>query len=312
MQLPLFDIPSVLRNRAKMLGDVGDAWLMSVGETLALLAEQWSLQVGAQLSGGSEALVFAVTSAEHTPAVLKLGLPNNLTTETRILRLANGVGYAKLLAADEAHNAMLLERLGPKLADSTLPLDDQLAILCQTLSAAWHPIDSSYGLQTGAEKARSLADFVASRWAQFDQPCSRAVLDRALAFAAEREQAFDPASSVLIHGDSHEYNTLAASGIGVHGLPLYKFVDPDGMFAEPALDLAIAMRSWTDELLAGDTWALGQARCQRLSELTDVPCEPIWQWACVEYLSTGLHLLELDMPDAARDHLAIAECWLRA
>ncbi|HEY6739760.1 MAG TPA: hypothetical protein VI076_13025 [Actinopolymorphaceae bacterium] len=33
----------------------------------------------------------------------------------------------------------------------------------------------------------------------------------------------------------------------------YRFIDPDGLFAERAYDLAIPMREWSRELLAGDT-----------------------------------------------------------
>lgn len=307
-----FTIPDVVQTRAAMLGELGSRWLDSLPATFEQLAARWSLQIDSQLSGGSEALVLAGVSAEYGPVVLKLGLPNNLLGELRVLKLADGIGYAKLLASDEAQDALLLERLGVQLADSVLPLPEQLAIMCQTLQAAWHPIDNPAGFTNGAEKAQSLASFIESRWNQLKHPCSRVIIDRALAFADERERAFDPANSVLVHGDSHEYNTLAASGVGSSSLPLYKFVDPDGMFAEPALDLAISLRSWTDQLLDGDTLSRGQARCEQLSTLTAVPFTPIWQWACVEYVSTGLHLLELDMPAAAHDHLTIAASWLGA
>ena len=93
------------------------------------------------------------------------------------------------------------------------------------------------------------------------------------------------------------------------GTPGYKFVDPDGLFAEPAYDLGILMRGWNEELLAGDTLALGRARCAMLAELTGVDGEAIWQWGFIERVSTGLLLTQLGLPDA-RDTLAIAERWV--
>ena len=87
-----------------------------------------------------------------------------------------------------------------------------------------------------------------------------------------------------------------------------KFVDPDGLFADPAYDLGILMRGWNDDLLAGDALALGRARCALLAALTGVDEEPIWQWGFIERVSTGLLLTQLGLPDA-RDTLAIAEHW---
>jgi hypothetical protein len=42
-------------------------------------------------------------------------------------------------------------------------------------------------------------------------------------------------------------------------------VDPDGLLAEPAYDLATPMREWNRELLDGDAARLGCERCAHLS-----------------------------------------------
>jgi hypothetical protein len=42
-------------------------------------------------------------------------------------------------------------------------------------------------------------------------------------------------------------------------------VDPDGLLAEPAYDLAIPKREWNRELLDGDAARLGCERCAHLS-----------------------------------------------
>ena len=87
----------------------------------------------------------------------------------------------------------------------------------------------------------------------------------------------------------------------------YKFVDPDGYFCEPALDLGIIMRDWNDDLLGGDAVAFAMARCERLSQLSGVPPRPIWQWGFVERVSTGLYMLQLQVTDAGRATLAVAD-----
>ena len=89
----------------------------------------------------------------------------------------------------------------------------------------------------------------------------------------------------------------------------YKFVDPDGLLAEPALDLSISLREWRDELLAGDPLTLGRERCVLLSALAGVDGEAIWQWGFIEHVSCGLLDLQLGDRTNASQHFAIAESW---
>ncbi|RYF87997.1 MAG: aminoglycoside/hydroxyurea antibiotic resistance kinase, partial [Caulobacteraceae bacterium] len=224
--------------------------------------------------------------------------------ERRVLQAAAGKGYAALLDHDPASRALLLERLGPTLDSLGLPLDDQLRILCQALQQAWTaPIPD--GLPTGAEKAADLAAFIETTWTALDRPCPRAVIDRALAFAQIRAAAHDPAACVLAHGDAHGWNTLADP----RHPGAFKLVDPDGLRIEPAYDLAIPMREWSADLLAGDPLERGRARCRRLAQLTGLAEEPIWQWGYIERVSTGLACLPLGLPEG-RAMLAVAEAWL--
>ena len=87
----------------------------------------------------------------------------------------------------------------------------------------------------------------------------------------------------------------------------FKFIDPDGLFIEPAYDLAIPMRGWSAPLLAGDAWTLGMERARLLSSLTGVPAGPIWEWGFIERVSTGLLLMQLGQGASATECLAVAE-----
>ena len=112
---------------------------------------------------------------------------------------------------------------------------------------------------------------------------------------------------MLIHGDAHPANVLEDP----NDPGTYKLIDPDGMRSEPAHDLAIPLRDWTGELLAGDAVALGHAWCRRLANRAGVDPRPIWEWAFVERVSTGLFLLRLGDPLGAR-FLAVADQWTGA
>jgi streptomycin 6-kinase len=241
-------------------------------------------------------------------AVLKLALPGGgAAHQIETLLLAGGRGYARLLRHDMRLQAMLLERLGTPLADVGFSVHKQIEVICCTLQRGWQaPVDRRF--TTGAEKARRLAEFITAAWGECDQPCSERVVERALSFAARREAAFDADRSVLVHGDAHAANTLLAAGPGRRPEgDRFKFVDPDGLFAERACDLAVPMREWSSELLEGDTARRGRERCAHLSKLTGVDSRSIWEWGFVERVSTGLLALRVGRDDLGREMLAVAE-----
>jgi streptomycin 6-kinase len=310
MAFYLTDLPEAVRLKARSLGSTGERWLATLGETVGNLARQWQFVPRDILSGGSESLIVVVDLEDDSSAVLKVGLPGvcDCRREAHVLRIANGTGYPRLIEHDEVYNALLLERLGESLADSNLAVSQQIEVLCQTLQEAWIPLESSQGLMTGGDKARSLSAFIERGWRVLGNPCADITKELALAFAIEREAAFNANHSVLVHGDAHAHNTLRSSD----GKGRYKFVDPDGLCAEPACDLAIPMRTWNDELLEGDAVARGQARCRMLAMLTSTDERAIWQWGLMERVSTGLLLLEIGMTQLGVQTLAVADLWSNA
>jgi streptomycin 6-kinase len=224
-----------------------------------------------------------------------------------VLSAAGGKGYVRLLRHDDASGAMLLERLGPQLAQLGLEVEEQIRIICGTLDQAWMPLPSDMRLLNGAEKASRMASYIESTWPKLGKPCSENVIETALKFANARYDAFDPATAILAHGDAHAWNTVLDPRSGG-----YKFVDPDGLFIERAHDLSISMREWSPELLAGDPVALGRRRCALLSDLVGVEPEAIWQWGFIERLVNGLLYLEVGPRENAAQFLAVVEAWADA
>ena len=304
-------VPDTVRRKALTLGAPGTAWLAGIGGLARDLAAEWELRLGSVLQGGTEALVVEVRTADGQDAVLKVALPglDRAAGELRTLLAAEGRGYARVLRHDAGRGAMLLERLGPQLAELGLPVSAQIAAICATLREAWKLPPTGVSFQSGVEKARNLAAFIEKTWRELDGPCSTRAVDVALRFAALRAAAFDPASAVLAHGDAHAWNTLVVPDLTPR---CFKLVDPDGLFIERAYDLGISMREWGAELLAGDPIALGRERCLLLARLTGVDPEPIWQWGFVERVSTGLLLFQLGLEPLAREFLVVADVWASA
>ena len=303
------ELPAIVTQRANTLGQQGQRWLGELNALVADISMRWQLELGAVRSGGSESLVLDVVTADQSSAILKLGLPGstNVSVETKVYELAAGTGYAELLAKDLSCHAILMERLGDSIESQDLSVSRQIEIICQTLSVAWLPIAEAYGFMTGAEKARWLLDFIQDRWRKLGEPCHERTLNLASTYAGLRQHAHRSDNAVLVHGDAHGNNTLMVLSDDSSTVPRYKFVDPDGLFAEKACDLSVLMRDWSDELLDGDPLMGLQMRGEKIADLTGVDPAAIWQWGFVERISTGFTLLEVGMKEEGRKMLAVAD-----
>jgi len=303
-----FALPDKVLRNLHHQGEAGRAWLDGLGDTIGRLSRDWDVTVAAGLESGTEAYVAAAVLTDGTPAALKIPIPGveKADREYRVLAAASGSGYVRALRHDAATNAMLLERLGPQLAQSGLSADRQMEIICDTLRRAWSVPAQGLALMTGAQKAQGHADTIIAVRSRFPGICSDRVAQVALSYAQARRAAFDPATAVLGHGDAHAWNTLLdPAGDG------YKFVDPDGLFIEKAFDLAISLR----ELAVGeddDALALGRRRCRLLSERTGVSADAIWQWGVLERLVNGLLYIDVGAPEHAAQFLTVAEAWAAA
>jgi streptomycin 6-kinase len=292
----VIDIPPVVR--AKALAAGASAWLDGLAAVVADLERAWAIRVGRVFDGGTEALVAEAAFEDGTPAVLKLAPPHDLDAarlEIAVLGHCAGDGCVELLRDDVERGALLLERLGPSLHDLALPIGRRHEILCATAQRVWRPAPDT-GLPTGRDKAEWLAVSVETWWEELGRPCRRAAVDHALACAGRRARAYDPARALLVHGDVHQWNALAA-GDG------FKLVDPDGLVAEPEYDLGIVMREDPVELLTGDP----MDRARWLAARTGLDAEAIWEWGVVERVSTGLLGTRIGLQPVAAQMLRAAE-----
>jgi streptomycin 6-kinase len=299
-------VPEKVRRLAELTAQ-GQAWLATLPDQIAEIARRWRIRVGAPFGKGTEAYVAEAELADGTPAALKIVIAGQdpARQELRILEAAEGRGYARLLRADTDANVLLMERLGPQLAALQLPKREELATICATLAAAWGPPPPGPALITGAAMADEMAATIEELQARLGTPCPGRALRAALDGAQRRHAAFDPAEAVLCHGDAHQWNTLAAPGGG------WRLVDPDGVFAEQAFDLAISMREWPEGLPAGDVKAAGRERLALLAGLTGVAAGPIWDWSLVQLVWNGLLLAEVGQTASAELEFALADAFAK-
>lgn len=301
------DVPELVRQRALANGAAGRSWLDDLPDVVAGLADRWGLELGTAFAGGTAAYVVEALDARGQACVLKVAMALDIDELARfersilVHRLADGRACAELLGDDTDAPAMLLERLGPNLADLGHSTPSILEAVANTMQSFWRPAPDDDRLPTGAETAAWLAEYITSAWSDLAEPCARRVIDRAVAYCEERAGEYDASDAVLVHGDAHGWNTLSAAD------GRFKFVDPVGVRSERAHDLAALMREYNGPLLAGHTVRLVRERAEHLAEVCGVDPEPVWQWGFIERVSTGLANLRDFDDDSGEQFLEVAE-----
>lgn len=301
------DVPELVRQRALANGSAGRSWLDDLPDVVAGLAQRWGLELRKAFHGGTAAYVVEALDARGNACVLKVAMPLDMDElagfERSIVvhQLADGRACAKLLDHDADAAAMLLERLGPNLADLGYSTRRILEAVAATLQSFWRPAPDDDRLPTGADKAAWLAEYITTTWSDLAKPCARSVVDRAVGYCEERAGEYDASDAVLVHGDAHGWNTLSAAE------GRFKFVDPEGVRSERAHDLAVPMREYNAPLLAGDTARLVRERAEYLAGVCGIDPEPVWQWGFIERVSTGLANLRDFDDDTRAQFLEVAE-----
>jgi streptomycin 6-kinase len=291
----VIDLPPAVRAKAEEAGRAG--WLTELPALVARLSRAWGLTLGDTFGDATEAYVVEATRLDGSAAVLKLHVPGRggaAAYEIMVLRAARGEGCARLLEADADLGALLVERLGPAMSELAMPQPRRLEILCDLAAAVWRPSDLD--LPSGRQRAAATAGSIERRWARLGRPCRAGTMRQAVEAARSREAAHDPRRAVLAHGDVHQWNALrSAEG--------FKLVDPDGVIAEPELDLGVLMREDPVELIAGDPWD----RARMLAGRTGTDVQAIWEWGLADRVATGLALTAIGLQPVAAEMLAAAD-----
>jgi streptomycin 6-kinase len=306
-------VQPVVRLKAASLGAAGLRWLAGLPDLVAELEERWSVHVERSLSGGTAAFIGAARAADGSPSVLKLCVPDpDFGDEIGTLDRAQGRGYVRLLAHDTDRRAMLLEALGPALTQVNLPPERQIETVCRLLATAWTVPPAATGPSAvPRDKATGLEGLVRRLSGEMDGACSPRVLDLALLFARRRGDAFDPARTVLVHGDAAPANVLRVLSDRPGAETGFVFVDPDGFLGDPAYDLGVALRDWCPELLAShDPRGLARHYSALLATHSGLDEQAIWEWGFLERVSTGLYQHAMGAPELSRPFFESAEALL--
>ena len=116
----------------------GEAWLARLPGLIDEYRRRWSLTLGAPFEKGICSWVAPATTAAGTDVVLKIGMPHmEALDEIAAMRFWAGNPTAQLIDADEADNAMLLERCVPGSSLRALPEPEQDVVIAGLLHRLW-------------------------------------------------------------------------------------------------------------------------------------------------------------------------------
>jgi streptomycin 6-kinase len=240
-------------------------WLERLPHVISELQVRWSLTLERPFDGAevSCAWVAPAVRGDRTLAVLKLGMPHmEGAHELPGLRFWNGDPTVRLLEADPALNAMLLERCEPGTALRELPEREQDVVIAGLLRRLWrrpatpHPF-RPLSAMTACWTSETMA--AAPRWPD------AGLVQEGLRLLTEL--AHPSAHDVLLATDLHAGNVLRAERAP------WLVIDPKPFVGDPAYDATQHLVNCKARLLTAPV-----ATICRFADLLEVSSERVRLW----------------------------------
>jgi streptomycin 6-kinase len=272
----------------------GREWLERLPAIARSCAEQWGLQLGAPLAGGSVALVVAATRGDGTAAVLKISFPEEESEhEGDALAHWDDVGAVRVLERDDGHRALLLERVSPGSPLWDVPDDEEATVVAASLLARLHGValGTAHPFRSLADAAARWAETIPADWRACGCPYDRRLLDAAV--DACRVLPLAAPGNCLLHQDFHGGNVLRSERGG------WVAIDPKPLVGDPAFDAASLLRDRRWLLGTPDDAGRIRRRLDVLMETAGHDRERTRLWGIVHALAWGVSGRKVE-PDMVR------------
>ncbi|MEV4624891.1 aminoglycoside phosphotransferase family protein [Micromonospora sp. NPDC049523] len=269
-------IPAVFRrNVSEAWGEAGQRWLDELPSLVTTITHAWDLDVGEPYVLSFN-WVAPATTADGTPSVLKLGVPesDHLFHEAAALTCFDGRGAVRLLDRDADRGALLLERAAPGTQARVLvpERDEEATAAFITLTRRLHrPPPADCPLPELVTRGEAFAAHL--RRYPDDRVLPRLLVERAgrlfdelCASATER---------VVLHGDLHHDNILSADR------EPWLAIDPHGVVGDPGSEVGPWLYNPDPALRDDNLLALVPARVEQLADGLALPVERVLAWGFV-------------------------------
>jgi streptomycin 6-kinase len=238
------EIPDeVVRMNLSANGAAGRAWLGSLPGLVEELSDRWSLTIGPAFAGGAVGFVAPAERRGGERLVLKVSFVDEETQhEPDALRHWDGDGAVRLVDAEPARGALLLERLEPGTPLGDHPdRSEAIGIACSLLRRLWRPVPEGHPFSLVGDLASRLMDELPGRFVRQGRPFDERLLRRAVDLC--HDLAGSSEETVLANRDFHLWNVLAAER------EPWLVIDPKPLVGERAFDTGHLVRTLLPERL---------------------------------------------------------------
>lgn len=284
-------------------GDAGDAFLRDLPRLLDAYAQRWELTLLPAFPNLSYNYVAPVLRRDGSEAVLKLGVPHRESrSEMAALAFYGGAGCVRLLEVDPDCGALLLARLRPGATLRALVYTDDVqatAALADVMAALWRPAPATHAMLTVGGWAEGLATLRPTFGGETGP------FPAHLVEIAERLFAELLASSrapVVLHGDLHHDNVLAAQG------ERWLAIDPKGVVGEREFEVYAMLRNplgWP--LTQPDPPRILRRRIDQVADQLGLDRERMRLWSVAQCVLSAWWDYSDSCPNGNQDDLRIAE-----
>jgi streptomycin 6-kinase len=295
-----FAIPPGLAQQVE-LGPTWADWLARLPRLVRDVADEWRLTFDGAPMHGFTSVVVPVRQPDGAPAVLKVAYDGDLEGVHEALGLQhwNGNGTVRLLRADPRRRALLLERLH---ADRTL---DELWDLeaCEVVAGFYARLHVP-----ALPRLQRLTAYV-DRWTErlarlpSDAPVPRRLVEQAVSLGRSFVDD-EETDSVMIHGDLHYQNVLAADR------EPWLVIDPKPMAGDPHYEVApMLWNRWDEVVASGHVRDAVRRRFHTIIDAAGLAEDRARDWVVVREMHNVLWTIEdaaaVDRPLDAEDREAI-------
>jgi streptomycin 6-kinase len=285
----VFDVPPNLKWLEESPN--GREWLRQLPAHVQACVDRWSLRLEPPYEASYVSIVFSVTVADGSRAVLKVQFPHSESEdEAEALRRWNGLGAVRLFDHDPAHHALLMECCEPGDPLSSINAAEALEVFTELLPRLWISADKPF--RALRDESLGWAEHLPSSWERAGRPFEMELLTATLqALDALRETQ---GKQVLVHQDLHGDNVLRAAR------ERWLVIDPKPLIGEREFALAPIIRAYE----FGDSRAATIERLDKLTAALGLDRERARLWALAQTLAWAF-----DGDRAIAQHVATAR-WL--
>ncbi len=184
----------------------GHTWLDSLPGRVDEQCRRWGLHLDGPPMHGSNALVVPVGRGGELFALRLTPPDDEVAVEIAALQFWDGRGMVRLVDADLAAGALLLERLNGTRSLQRVPLCSAAPIIGRLMRRLAVPAPADVRSTTALARTRRAE--LETDWDRLDRPFSRRVLTRAADCAAE---LVTTESTLAVNGDLHYEQVLAGT-----------------------------------------------------------------------------------------------------